>query len=193
MNIIIGIAQGLKYLHTEIDPPFTISELTSSSVYLTDDFSPKVKWDFMINSVTRFYIVKRKKLFLHSNRTTLILKDSDLEGSLSCRSIGLSVHCLHLHRLEVSGLCSQHLVQLVDFECWKTILSRSGKSSGTISNEGAVCILPKDLEGRHLDIQGNTYAFGILLLEIISGRPPYCKKRGCLVDWVQFYFPNIII
>ncbi|XP_047952039.1 probable LRR receptor-like serine/threonine-protein kinase At1g63430 [Salvia hispanica] len=115
MKIIIGIARGLKYLHTQLDPPFTISELNSSSVYLTDDFSPK----------------------------------------------------------------------LVDFECWKTIISRSEKSSGTISNEGAVCILPSSMEGRHLDVQGNIYAFGILLLEIVSGRPPYCKEKGCLVDWAK--------
>ncbi|KAK6137618.1 hypothetical protein DH2020_028644 [Rehmannia glutinosa] len=117
MKIIIGIARGLKYLHTELDPPFTISELNSSSVYLTEDFSPK----------------------------------------------------------------------LVDFECWKTVLSRSEKSSGTISNEGAVCILPNSMERRHLDIQGNIYAFGILLLEVVSGRPPYCKDKGCLVDWAKEY------
>ena len=42
MKIIIGIARGLKYLHTEIEPPFTISELNSNAVYLTEDFSPKV-------------------------------------------------------------------------------------------------------------------------------------------------------
>lgn len=70
-----------------------------------------------------------------------------------------------------------------------------------ISNEGAVCILPNSLEGRHLDIQGNIYAFGILLLEIISGRPPYSKDKGCLVDWVSnnetldffIYFPSNIM
>jgi len=42
MKIIIGIARGLKYLHTEIEPAFTISELNSNAVYLTEDFSPKV-------------------------------------------------------------------------------------------------------------------------------------------------------
>lgn len=48
MRIIIGIARGLKYLHTELDPPFTISELNSSSIYLTDDFSPKVRqWSIL--------------------------------------------------------------------------------------------------------------------------------------------------
>ncbi|KAL2544055.1 putative LRR receptor-like serine/threonine-protein kinase [Forsythia ovata] len=115
MKIILGIAKGLKYLHAELDPPFTISELNSSAVYLTDDFSPK----------------------------------------------------------------------LVDFESWKTILSRSEKSSGAISSEGDVCVLPNSLEGRHLNIQGNIYAFGVLLLELISGRPPYCKDKGCLVDWAK--------
>ncbi|CAK9164969.1 unnamed protein product [Ilex paraguariensis] len=117
MKIAIGIAKGLRYLHTEIEPPFTISELNSSAVYLTEDFSPK----------------------------------------------------------------------LVDFESWKTILSRSEKNSGDISNEGAICVLPNSLEGRHLDVQGNIYAFGVLLLEIISGRPPYCKDKGCLVDWAKEY------
>ncbi|XP_052724694.1 probable LRR receptor-like serine/threonine-protein kinase At1g63430 isoform X2 [Vigna angularis] len=42
MKIAIGIARGLKYLHTEVEPPFTISELNSSAVYLTEEFSPKL-------------------------------------------------------------------------------------------------------------------------------------------------------
>ncbi|CAI9094020.1 OLC1v1029654C1 [Oldenlandia corymbosa var. corymbosa] len=117
MRIVIGIAKGLKYLHTELNPPFTISELNSSAVYLTDDFSPK----------------------------------------------------------------------LVDFESWKSILSRSEKNSGSISSEGAICVLPNAMEARHLDIQGNIYAFGILILEIVSGRPPYSEDKGYLVDWAKEY------
>ncbi|KAL3609925.1 hypothetical protein D5086_000945 [Populus alba] len=115
MKIIIGIARGLKYFHAELDPPFTISELNSSSVYLTEDFSPK----------------------------------------------------------------------LVDFESWKSILARSEKNSGSIGGQGAICVLPNSLEGRHLDVKGNIYAFGVLLLEIISGRPPHCKDKGRLVDWAK--------
>ncbi|KAL4295805.1 hypothetical protein GQ457_12G000990 [Hibiscus cannabinus] len=117
MRIILGVARGLKYLHTELDPPFTISELNSSSVYLTEDFSPK----------------------------------------------------------------------LVDFESWKTILARSEKNSGSIGSNGSICLLPNSLVNRHLDIQGNIHAFGILLLEIISGKPPFCKDKGCLVDWARDY------
>ncbi|RAL50733.1 hypothetical protein DM860_015880 [Cuscuta australis] len=115
MNIVIGIAKGLKYLHTNLSPPFTICELNSNSVHLTEDFSPK----------------------------------------------------------------------LVDFESWKTIVSRSEKSSGAIGGEGALCILSSSLEKRRLDIQGNIHAFGLLLLEIISGKPPYCKHKGSLLDWAK--------
>ncbi|KAG5070211.1 hypothetical protein JHK85_002588 [Glycine max] len=117
MKIAIGIARGLKYLHTEVEPPFTISELNSSAVYLTEEFSPK----------------------------------------------------------------------LVDFESWKTILERSEKNSGSIGSQGAICVLPNSLEARHLDTKGNIFAFGVLLLEIISGRPPYCKDKGYLVDWAKDY------
>lgn len=117
MKIVIGIARGLKYLHSELEPPFTISELNSSAVYLTEDFSPK----------------------------------------------------------------------LVDFESWKAILARSEKNSGSIGSQGDICLLPNSMEARHLDIQGNVYAFGVLLLEIISGRPPYCKDKVGLVDWAKEY------
>ncbi|KAI6702131.1 hypothetical protein NL676_011267 [Syzygium grande] len=116
MKIVLGIARGLKYLH-ELDPPFTISELNSSAVYLTEDFYPK----------------------------------------------------------------------LVDFESWKTILARSEKHSGSIDSQGSICVLPNSLEGRHEDVQGNIHAFGVLLLEIVSGRPPFCKDKGSLVNWAKDY------
>ncbi|KVD98110.1 Protein kinase, catalytic domain-containing protein [Cynara cardunculus var. scolymus] len=118
MMIVIGLAKGLKYLHTEIEPPFTISELNSSAIYLTEDFLPK----------------------------------------------------------------------LVDFESWKTILTRSGNNFRSIGSEGAaMCVQPSSLEERHLDVEGNIYAFGVLLLEIVSGRPPVCKDKGVLVDWAKDY------
>nr|XP_025637366.1 probable LRR receptor-like serine/threonine-protein kinase At1g63430 isoform X2 [Arachis hypogaea] len=117
MKVIIGIARGLKYLHTEIEPPFTISELNSNAVYLTEDFSPK----------------------------------------------------------------------LVDFESWKTILERSEKNSGSIGSQGSMCLLSNSVEARRLDTKGNIYGFAVLLLEIISGRPPYCKDKGYLVDWAREY------
>lgn len=76
-------------------------------------------------------------------------------------------------------------MQLVDFECWKTILARSEKNLRNISSQGAICVLPSAMESRYLDVSGNIYAFGVLLLEIVSGRPPFCKDRGFLIEWVR--------
>ncbi|KAI3850062.1 hypothetical protein MKW92_032283 [Papaver armeniacum] len=117
MNIIVGIARGLRYLHTELEPPFAMSELNSSAVYLTEDFSPK----------------------------------------------------------------------LVDFEIWNSILARLEKKSGSSGSEAALCGFTESLETFRQDVHDNIYGFGVLLLEIISGRPTYCKNRGHLVDWAKEY------
>ncbi|KAK8935376.1 putative LRR receptor-like serine/threonine-protein kinase [Platanthera zijinensis] len=53
MKIAIGIVRGLRYLHTELQPPFTISELNSNAIYLTEDFSPKLvdfeRWNTIVS------------------------------------------------------------------------------------------------------------------------------------------------
>lgn len=85
----------------------------------------------------------------------------------------------------VENLTTCSHMQLVDFEIWKMILSKPGKNSGYISNGGSFLGYADSLEQLNIDVQGNTYAFGVLLLELISGRPWYCKDRGCLVDWVR--------
>ncbi|XP_073002252.1 probable LRR receptor-like serine/threonine-protein kinase At1g63430 [Typha latifolia] len=120
MRIALGIARGLRYLHTELQPPFAIAELTSSAVYLTEDFSPK----------------------------------------------------------------------LVDFERWRTVLSKPGMNSGCIVNGGSFYSFMHSRQRRYMDVQANTFAFGIILLELISGRPPSCKDRGCLVDWALKYLEH---
>ncbi|KAG8066767.1 hypothetical protein GUJ93_ZPchr0004g39514 [Zizania palustris] len=119
MKIAIGIAQGLRYLHTELQPPFTISELNSNSVYVTEDFTPK----------------------------------------------------------------------LVDFECWKMMFTKHKheKAPSRINNKSSFPGRLDSSEDKQADIQGNTFAFGVILLEIISGRLPYCKDKGHLVDWAIKY------
>ncbi|OEL32491.1 putative LRR receptor-like serine/threonine-protein kinase [Dichanthelium oligosanthes] len=117
MKIAIGIAQGLRYLHTELQPPFAISELNSNSVYVTEDFTPK----------------------------------------------------------------------LVDFECWKMMFSKHEKALSHFNSKSSFPGHGDSVEDKHADIQGNTYAFGVILLEIISGRLPYCKDKGYLVDWAIKY------
>jgi len=36
-----------------------------------------------------------------------------------------------------------------------------------------------------MDVQANTFAFGVILLELISGRASVSKDTGDLVDWVS--------
>ncbi|XP_062186301.1 probable LRR receptor-like serine/threonine-protein kinase At1g63430 [Phragmites australis] len=117
MKIAIGIAQGLRYLHTELQPPFAISELNSNSIYITEDFTPK----------------------------------------------------------------------LVDFECWKMMFSKNAKPANHFNSKASFPGNGDSPEDKHADIQCNTFAFGVILLEIISGRLPYCKDKGYLVDWATKY------
>ncbi|PKU64540.1 probable LRR receptor-like serine/threonine-protein kinase At1g63430 [Dendrobium catenatum] len=120
LKIAIGVARGLRYLHTEVQPPFTISELNSNAVYLTEDFSPK----------------------------------------------------------------------LVDFERWTTIVSKSDNGLSYLSNGGLNNGFLENSEARKMYVQGNTYDLGVLLLELISGRPPHCKERGCIVNWAMEYLQH---
>ena len=45
MKIAIGITQGLRYLYTESQPPFAISDLNSNSIYVTTDFMYKLNFE----------------------------------------------------------------------------------------------------------------------------------------------------
>lgn len=86
-------------------------------------------------------------------------------------------------------------MQLVDFESWKTIQSKVEKDSSLIINGGSFHGIVDSIERRHMDVQGNIFAFGVLMLELISGRLPNSKDRGDLVDWVSnslAYFTKIL-
>ncbi|KAG8043004.1 hypothetical protein GUJ93_ZPchr0096g33742 [Zizania palustris] len=114
MKIAISITYTLRYLHTDMQPPFAIAALTSSSVYLTEDFSPKI----------------------------------------------------------------------IDFERWRALLTKPGLSSGSLVN-GPFNNILDSWHRRFLDVQANTFAFGVILLELISGRPSLSKDTGDLVDWAR--------
>ncbi|KAJ3680365.1 hypothetical protein LUZ60_016643 [Juncus effusus] len=124
MRIALGIARGLRYLHSELQPPFALTELTSCSVYLTEDFSPK----------------------------------------------------------------------LVDFERWKSLSAKPGMDSGSIfegrSFESFHNLMDSN-ERKYMYIQANIFSFGIILLELISGRPPFSKDTGNILDWAMKYLDNM--
>lgn len=82
------------------------------------------------------------------------------------------------------------ILQLVDFERWKTILSKPGMNTACVVNGGLFHSYIDSRQRRYMDVQANTFAFGVILLELISGRPAFCKERGCLVDWVSDFFSS---
>ncbi|XP_059664263.1 protein MALE DISCOVERER 2-like isoform X2 [Cornus florida] len=58
----------------------------------------------------------------------------------------------------------------------------AAKSRISGENESGHSELP-----RPADLESNVYNFGLLLLEIISGKPPYSEEQGPLVDWAAEY------
>ncbi|TVT98052.1 hypothetical protein EJB05_56685 [Eragrostis curvula] len=115
MKLALGIARVLRYLHNEIQPPFAVAALTSGSVYLTEDFSPKI----------------------------------------------------------------------IDFERWRHLVTKPGLGTGGAANGGSVNSVTDPRHKRFMDVQANTFAFGVILLELISGRASVSKDAADLVNWAR--------
>jgi len=52
-------------------------------------------------------------------------------------------------------------------------------------NGGSVNSITDSRHKRFMDVQANAFAFGVILLELISGRASVSKDTGDLVDWVS--------
>ncbi|ERM97683.1 protein MALE DISCOVERER 1 isoform X2 [Amborella trichopoda] len=70
-------------------------------------------------------------------------------------------------------LTDDFAAKLADFSFWKDFVSR-GKSTGDDDSDNS--------DFPFADPDSNVYSFGILLLEIISGKLPYSKEQGLLVN-----------
>lgn len=57
--------------------------------------------------------------------------------------------------------------------------SKKSESSGGSSKKSESSSRP------HADLESNVYDFGILLLEIISGKLRHSEEQGSLVNWVS--------
>ena len=68
------------------------------------------------------------------------------------------------------------------------IFSESEKNC--ISSGGSLHSFMGSCGQKPMDVEGNTYAFGVLLLEIISEKGLVIaeRERGCLVDWASETF-----
>ncbi|XP_030548398.1 protein MALE DISCOVERER 2 isoform X1 [Rhodamnia argentea] len=108
VRIVMGIAYCLHYMHHDLNPPVAHTHLTTSSIYLTDDYAAKVAEVF-----------------------------------------------------------------------WSGFLTNS-KNDEDDKSEHSELPPPADPET-------DVYNFGVMLLEIISGKPLYSDEQGPLVDWASQY------
>ncbi|KAK7412458.1 hypothetical protein VNO78_03922 [Psophocarpus tetragonolobus] len=105
VRIIMGVAYCLQYMHHDLNPPISQSNLSSNMIFLTDDFAAKVAEVTFRNVVS-------------------------------------------------------------------TVEKSDSKKSEVTSQDS---------------LKANIYEFGLLLLEIISGKLPYSKEHGNLVNWAAEY------
>ncbi|KAK9073931.1 hypothetical protein SSX86_006525 [Deinandra increscens subsp. villosa] len=104
MRIIMGTSYCLEYMH-ELNPPVPHTNVTSTLIYLTEDYAPKV----------------------------------------------------------------------AEVPFWRDMMSNTNVSAESESAHSALPPL--------IDTETNVYCFGILLLEIISGKPPHSDQQGHLEAW----------
>lgn len=78
------------------------------------------------------------------------------------------------------------LLQIIDFERWRGLVGKPLLSSGCVVNGGGHSNGVVDSRHvRFMDVQANTFAFGVILLELISGRASLSKDTDDLVNWVS--------
>jgi hypothetical protein len=86
-------------------------------------------------------------------------------------------------------------LQIVDFERWKSLSAKPGIDSASVFDGGSIDSFNNYMdsqERRIMYIQDNIVSFGVIVLELISGRPPFSKETGYLADWVSISTQNLL-
>ncbi|XP_031495764.1 protein MALE DISCOVERER 2-like [Nymphaea colorata] len=74
-------------------------------------------------------------------------------------------------------LTDDFAAKLADFSYWKAPVEKAKTCDDDL----------EQLDWPYKDLESNIYNFGILLLEIISGKLPYSEEQGFLVNWAVDY------
>ncbi|KAL5707768.1 hypothetical protein ACHQM5_018630 [Ranunculus cassubicifolius] len=111
-------------------------------------------------------------------------------------------YCLqHVHELNppvaIDGLKSASVLltddnaaKVADMGFWAKLQPKSKTVSGELSKLNMSGELENSELPLNVDAETNVYCFGLLLLEIISGKLPYSEKDGPIVDWAFQYLNN---
>ena len=100
MKIAIDIAQGLRYLYTELQPPFDISELNSNSIYATEDFIYKLNFEIHLTIAHDLIeIILMSRLATPSTEAPLATQQ---ESSNMHVGVGMQISEASLHKAMVN-------------------------------------------------------------------------------------------
>ncbi|XP_071729857.1 protein MALE DISCOVERER 2-like isoform X2 [Rutidosis leptorrhynchoides] len=79
----------------------------------------------------------------------------------------------------VIRLTDDYAPKVAEMCFWKDLISKAKISADSESEHSALPPL--------VDTETNVYCFGILMLEVVSGKLPYSDEQGHLVDWAAQY------
>eukprot|EP01018_Ginkgo_biloba_P000048 Gb_21863 [translate_table: standard] len=88
-------------------------------------------------------------------------------------------------------LTDDYAAKLAGLGLWKEAVVKSEKMQSFSNNGNLISYDDIELSGRHsLEVENNVYGFGVLMLEIISGKLPYMQEQGLLINWAMEYLGN---
>ncbi|KAL0310621.1 UNVERIFIED_CONTAM: protein MALE DISCOVERER 2 [Sesamum angustifolium] len=91
----------------------------------------------------------------------------------------------HKNFLNLIGYCEEDepftRMMIADISFWAELVGKI-KNTNPADTESA-----HSVQRPHADVETNIHSFGILLLEIITGRPPYSEEEGNLMIWAAQY------
>lgn len=66
--------------------------------------------------------------------------------------------------------------QVAEFDFWKEFVAKGKIPDDDDSNRSELPLA---------DTESNVYNFGVLMLEVVSGKVPHCEEQGSIVNWVK--------
>lgn len=84
-------------------------------------------------------------------------------------------------------LTDDYAAKLSDPDVWKEAAIKSNQMKSSSRTGNLISYGDMRLSDMELEVANNVYCFGLLLLEIISGKLPYAQEQGLLIEWAMGY------
>eukprot|EP00268_Persea_americana_P033210 TRINITY_DN32944_c0_g2_i3.p1 TRINITY_DN32944_c0_g2~~TRINITY_DN32944_c0_g2_i3.p1 ORF type:complete len:693 (+),score=153.99 TRINITY_DN32944_c0_g2_i3:250-2328(+) len=75
-------------------------------------------------------------------------------------------------------LTDDYAAKVAEFDFWKEFVAKGKIPDDDDSNRSELPLA---------DTESNVYNFGVLMLEVVSGKVPHCEEQGSIVNWAAAY------